>query len=183
MFYIYAYENKINGKIYIGQTLNLINRNRSHCNKTMHIDNAIKKYGRNNFDLWTIKMVDTIDEANQEEIFWIAEMKNQLGNNMVYNKSNGGYGIGMHSEENKSKMRQPKSKEHKTKLSEANKGKKLTEDHKKKISIVRIGKKFSIESKQKMSNSHIGKTKSEETKAKMSEAKRKMYSEKRNTNV
>lgn len=93
MIFIYAYQNKRNGKIYIGQTGNLIRRDHAHItnsDKSMHIDRAIKKYGRDNFDLWIIKNVDTQEQADYEEIYWISEMRRLLGNKAVYNISNGG---------------------------------------------------------------------------------------------
>ena len=50
---IYLIENKINGKKYIGQSINIYKRFREHCflsNKNhSYIDNAIHKYGKENF--------------------------------------------------------------------------------------------------------------------------------------
>lgn len=92
MIFIYAYQNKINDKIYIGQTNNLKKRDHSHIynQHNTYIDNAIKKYGRTNFDYWTITVCDNVEQANQEEIYWIAEMRSQLGSHNVYNISDGG---------------------------------------------------------------------------------------------
>ena len=59
MVYIYAYENKIDGKVYIGQAEDLKERDTQHVkypNETMYIDRAIKCHGRENFDLWTIEL-------------------------------------------------------------------------------------------------------------------------------
>lgn len=92
MHYIYVYHNKIDGKIYIGQTQDLYQRDKAHIyNKAnTYIDNAIRKYGRENFELWTIAIVDSCEAANQEEIFWISEMRKHLGTDMIYNVSDGG---------------------------------------------------------------------------------------------
>ncbi len=92
MYFIYAYQNNINGKIYIGQTNNLYQRDKAHiCNQhNTYIDNAIQKYGRYNFEYWTISICDTVEQANQEEIYWIAEMRSQLGIKNLYNLSDGG---------------------------------------------------------------------------------------------
>lgn len=107
MIYIYAYENLINGKLYIGQTHDLTKRDRSHIHgqKTV-IDKAIRKYGRNNFALWTITIVDSQSLADQEESYWISEMRAHLGKHMIYNLANGGMCAGKHSEETKNKLRQ-----------------------------------------------------------------------------
>lgn len=111
MIKIYAYQNKINDKIYIGQSSDLARRLWNHVNKpdkSMAIDRAIKKYGINNFDHWIITIVDTDEQANQEEIFWIAEMRYYLGKKMVYNISDGGLGGAMrgrkHSQKTLQKM-------------------------------------------------------------------------------
>lgn len=67
---------------------------------------------------------------------------------------------------------QPKTEEHKSKISESNKGNKLSEEHKCKISITLTGHKQSTETKLKRSNSLKGKkygTMSEEHKRKLSE--------------
>jgi group I intron endonuclease len=92
MHFIYAYENKINGKIYVGQTNNLHKRDKAHRynQHNIPIDSAIAKHGRDNFDYWIISIVETVEQANQEEIFWILTARALLGENMVYNLSNGG---------------------------------------------------------------------------------------------
>jgi group I intron endonuclease len=92
MHYIYVYENKINGKVYVGQTKDLKKRDNAHIynQHNLHIDNAINVYGRDNFDYWIINIVSTEEQADQEEIFWISEMRRCLGAEMIYNKSDGG---------------------------------------------------------------------------------------------
>ena len=59
MLYIYKFTNKINGKIYIGQTNDIEQRKRGHkstaFNEKSHdyhcaFHNAIRKYGLDNFD-------------------------------------------------------------------------------------------------------------------------------------
>lgn len=66
---------------------------------------------------------------------------------------------------------QPKTEEHKSKISESNKGNKLSEEHKRKISITLTGHKQSTETKLKRSNSLKGKKyeikRSDETKRKI----------------
>ena len=73
---IYKFENKINGKVYIGQTVQkLSKRISSHKypggNKNLPIDAAIKKYGIENFSITTIDHANSVDELNEKEKFWI----------------------------------------------------------------------------------------------------------------
>ena len=78
---IYKITNKLNGKIYIGQTLkSLEERFQKHCwgttekdkyHMNMAIKKAIRKYGKENFT------IELIEEVNQElldvrEIYWIS---------------------------------------------------------------------------------------------------------------
>jgi group I intron endonuclease len=74
---IYMIRNKLDGKIWIGQTRQTLNaRLRSHRylvkkNKHHHFYNAIRKYGWNNFDILTLAHANTIDELNELEIKFI----------------------------------------------------------------------------------------------------------------
>ena len=53
--YVYKITNLINGKSYIGQTINIERRFKEHCIKHYNyvslINNAIKKYGSSNFKI------------------------------------------------------------------------------------------------------------------------------------
>ena len=74
MIGIYKIENKINGKIYIGQSNNIQRRFQEHQTKgassRIPVDVAIQKYGKNNFT-YTVVEETTIDKLNQAEEFWI----------------------------------------------------------------------------------------------------------------
>lgn len=148
MHYIYYYQNKINGKIYIGQTVDLKKRDHAHVynQHNLHIDNAINKYGRANFSYEIINIVETQEEADILETFWISEVRNLLGADMVYNKSDGG----------DASMRGKKhTAETKAKMSEARKG----------SGNPNYGKRFpgktnsgSFKPGQKVTHNHKGKT-------------------------
>lgn len=63
---IYCFKNKINGKCYIGQAINLKNRLKAHFtaykkskNLRYAIYKAINKYGIDNFDLFVVEFVDS----------------------------------------------------------------------------------------------------------------------------
>ena len=75
--YIYKVTNKINGKIYIGQTIQSVkDRWYRHCGKSgiskaelnTHFKRAILKYGKENFIIETIEMCDST-ELNDKEKF------------------------------------------------------------------------------------------------------------------
>ena len=77
-YVIYLITNKINGKIYIGQTKNLKRRITDHFKKksekiisTSKLYKAIEKYGKDNFD---IKIIDkcTKNDVDEREIYWIS---------------------------------------------------------------------------------------------------------------
>src|ERR1019366_2288487 len=178
MLYIYAYENKINGKMYVGQTVNIKARDRSHIKSSTAtgFDGALKKYGRDKFNLFVIDIVDTDEQANEIEIFWIAEMRKFLGRSNVYNLTDGGQGTRgvKHSEESKKHLSDIRTGEKNPFY-----GKKHTEESKLKIkeSLENLapevkeriaaagpkgethpmfGKSHSIETKAKISKSLIG---------------------------
>ena len=74
MIGIYKIENKINGKIYIGQSNNIQRRIKEHqikgASSRIPVDVAIQKYGKDNFT-YTVIEETTIDKLNQAEEFWI----------------------------------------------------------------------------------------------------------------
>ena len=140
MFIIYAYQSP-NNKLYIGQTVQSLNE---RCKKNgigykdcIYFYKSIQKYGLDNFERWIIKIVDTQEEADQEEMFWISEMRTQIGKENVYNLRDGG----SHG--------------------------KLSEETKRKISLAGIGRVFSQESKDKKSKSLSGRKQSKEQIAKI----------------
>lgn len=76
---IYIIKNKLNGKVYIGQTIqNPKDRWYRHCAKSniskneanMHIKRAILKYGKENF---SFEVIETClkEQLNEREIYWI----------------------------------------------------------------------------------------------------------------
>lgn len=69
--WIYKITNNINGKVYIGQSKNPLNRFTQHINEERDtaIHNAIKKYGKNNFSFEVIE--GPIENYNEREIYWI----------------------------------------------------------------------------------------------------------------
>jgi group I intron endonuclease len=177
VFNIYIYQNKIDGKVYIGQTYKTLKQRYNNgwgYKECPRFNNALKKHGINNFDRWIINVVSTKDEACQEEIFWIAEMRRQLGRNMVYNLTNGGDSSAgyKHTEESKKRMSEG-CKAALAKKPIHNKGKPMSEDQKKKLSKARQGIEPWNKGKKGLQVGHMkGKKHTQESKQKMSSAKK-----------
>ena len=96
MFRIYKISNKINGKVYIGQTIYDVNKRfREHINKSKYETDivrplylAMRKYGYDNFFVEELEIVETKDDANEREKYWI-KYYNSFGEN-GYNATEGG---------------------------------------------------------------------------------------------
>lgn len=89
---IYQIENKINGKKYIGQSIEIENRWKKHLNAKDNflIHKAIKKYGKENFNFSIIEECNLL-ELDDKENYWI-NFYNTLvpnGYNMIKGGSNG----------------------------------------------------------------------------------------------
>lgn len=148
---IYKIENLVNGKVYIGQSINVANRWRVHRydlrnNRRVgsHLQNAWNKYGEENFKFEIIEECSST-ELNEREIYWIEYYKNTG----VYNLTDGGEGIKNPSVETRYKMRMAKL------------GKPLSDITKKRISASNKGKIGHIQSQEtrfKLSISHKGKS-------------------------
>ena len=176
MIGIYKITNKLNGKVYIGQSIDIDTRWRQHINAkdNFAIHNAIKKYGKENFKF------EVLLECPAEMLnVWERDMI-ALYNCMSpygYNLTEGGEGHHL-SEETRLKMSNTRkgkhhSEETKIKISNAQKGIPLSEETRLKMSEARKGKHHSEETKIKISNARKGvklKPHSEETKHKISES-------------
>jgi group I intron endonuclease len=142
---IYILKNKINNKCYVGQTVNkFYKRWNSHCSKLKNfiINNAIRKYGKNNFIKYIyydipILLLDYFEKD------LIKNLNTLVPNG--YNLQNGG---------NKNKTHHKITIE---KLRKSHLGKKLTEETKKKISLKNKGKIISNKTKLKISIANSGK--------------------------
>lgn len=185
MNYVYMYEHRKSGKVYIGKTIDIERRKYEHSMrpaKNSLLDRAIKKHGIAEFDFYVLAIFDTNEQASREEMYWIARMREVLGHKKVYNRTDGGEGISgwQHSDTSKKKM-SASQKEHfamggvKPML-----GKRHSQETKNRISEARIGKyagenspmfgkHISEERKQHLSEINTGKKHSETTKQKMSE--------------
>lgn len=77
---IYKYENKINHKIYIGQTCDIKRRCQEHLSGTKSknislIDKAIQKYGIDNF---IFDIIEWTENYNEREEYWIQYYRSRI---------------------------------------------------------------------------------------------------------
>lgn len=113
---IYSIKNKINNKIYIGQSHDIESRwyhhksdLRSNIHHNKHLQSAWNKYGEDNFDFSIIEEC-SISDLNNRETYWILKY-DSLNNG--YNNDLGGDGIRgfQHTSEQIDKMRRIQSPE------------------------------------------------------------------------
>lgn len=103
---IYKIVNKINGKIYVGQSVDIERRLKAHkkLSKTKdgHLYKAIRKYGLDNFEF---SVIVECDECMLDEFeIGIIQLYDTTNSNKGYNNMTGGVSQGRHSEETKQKM-------------------------------------------------------------------------------
>lgn len=182
MWYIYKITNKINGKVYIGQTTNpnlRWSRHKSNAKHkplsgNLHLISAMNEHGIEFFVFEILEKVVFLNEADQREIELIKQY-NSTNREFGYNKSPGGRGKSAMSQEIKDKISKKlkgriptmlgkhHSKETKDKISAIKKGNKYclgikrSEYTKKLLSEINTGKKASNETVLKMSKSMMGK--------------------------
>lgn len=169
---VYIHTNKINGKVYVGQTVYGNNPNKRWLNGCGYKPctlfwRAIEKYGWHNFEHEVIASKLTLEESNHFEELLIAKL-NATNPKYGYNLKSGGESNFL-SEETKKKIGEANrgrimTEEQRQKLIEMHKGKHLSDEHKKKISeslkgekSVNYGKQMSDEQKKKLSEAHKGK--------------------------
>ena len=91
---IYKYTNKIDGLNYIGQTsTTLKRRDEKHLNQlndNTYFHRALKKYGRENFDLVILEDNIPLDKIDEREIFWIKQFESYYKTGKGYNMTKGG---------------------------------------------------------------------------------------------
>lgn len=93
IYKVYKYTNLINGKIYIGQTMESLEMRAGYngykYRKCPYFYNAIKKYGWDNFTVEILQDNLTREQANEFEIKYIKYFNSQ-DPNIGYNISDGG---------------------------------------------------------------------------------------------
>lgn len=147
--HIYKLENKVNGKVYVGQTVqeNAKMRYYSHMadarrGKKSYLLDSIRKHGKDAFDWKVIDSATSIDELNQKEQYWLEHYRQQT---IVYNNREAGNNK-IHSPESIERMRKAQLKRHRennvggwTRIDGGSmKGKKHNSETKEKMSYARL---------------------------------------------
>lgn len=156
MIGIYKITNLLNGKVYVGQSVQLEERKQEHfrclrkgIHDNIYLQSAFNKYGESNFKFEVIEyLTDDANLLTQREQYWI-DYYGGHQSSTTYNLKE----AGIHGKD---------SQELKCIKSKAQKGKKmpkLSEEHKRKISQKLTGIKRSEETKKKMSKPKAPRTK------------------------
>lgn len=147
MYYVYLHNNKINNKKYIGITKQTpeVRWGKNGCNykSSPHFFSAIQKYGWDNFEHIILFENLTKEEACLKEKELIKQY-NSMNRNFGYNSTSGGETFELSEDARKKKSKammgnknglgKPCSKDKAKKISDAQKGRKLSEEHKQKLS-------------------------------------------------
>ena len=147
MYHIYLHNNKVNNKKYIGitkqQPEERWGKNGNNYKSSPHFYSAIQKYGWDNFEHIVLLGNITKEEACLLEQELIKNY-NSTDRNFGYNSTTGGETFEMSEESrikksesmmgNKNGLGKPCSKEKAKRISDAQKGRKLSEEHKQKLS-------------------------------------------------
>lgn len=87
MIGIYMYENLINGKKYVGQSVDIERRHKEHLyRRELAIEKAIQKYGIENFRFVVLEECD-YESLDKREMFWIKQQESYPNG---YNLNDGG---------------------------------------------------------------------------------------------
>lgn len=147
--FIYKITNKVNGKIYIGQTINKPeDRFKAHIkearnNNQNYLYRAMRKYGIENFELEVIDEAKSIDELNCLEEYYISKF-NSTDSEIGYNMHLGGNNNIMFSpiikEHHAEKLRDPNVRlKISNSLKEYRKSNPFSEEHRKNLSAAMMG--------------------------------------------
>jgi len=151
---VYLWTNKINGKRYVGSSVNMARRFRDYYNNSfltqiknkMTINKALLKYGYSSFKLEILEYCDS-DNVISREQYYLDLLKPEYN---ILKMAGSCYGH-RHTEETLAKFRARKlSEETKGKISEARVGCKLSEETRTKMSAAKQGSKHSEETRSKL---------------------------------
>lgn len=130
---IYGLRNKVNGKWYVGQSVNIYSRwneyRSGRCRRQKKISNALLKYGTDNFE-WNVLEECQPKQLNEREIHWISKMDSvKYGYNLTAGGQGGSIRNGMtHTPETIAKIKKSLT------------GRSLSQEHKESIRRTLTGK-------------------------------------------
>jgi group I intron endonuclease len=174
---VYKLRNKINGKVYVGQTITIVEKRVAghlRCKDPVPIARALKKYGLQSFVVSTIDTAISKVILDEKEIYWIARCKSHVSQG-GYNIAFGGGGtVGVKKKDYEKAAVSASSRkrvgflsprfgvkhtvEARRKMSIARKGRKLSAEWRRKIGLSVLGYRHTDEAKRKISLSKLGKS-------------------------
>jgi group I intron endonuclease len=106
---IYCIENVVNGKKYVGSSINVYKRRNRHfselkrlIHKNVKLQRSYNKHGKENFNFYVLELVENKNLLIEKEQFFIDKVKPEYNINLIANSS-----LGVkRSEETKEKIRQ-----------------------------------------------------------------------------
>ena len=108
---IYAFRNKENGRVYVGQTKRVLTRKRQHergdTKNSTRFHNAMNKHGADGFDFAVLEYCET-HLLDEREVYWIIQLNSLHPNG--YNLTTGGGAFQKHHEETKRKFSENQKK-------------------------------------------------------------------------
>lgn len=189
---VYTISCSVTGKVYVGYTrCGVRKRFKRHLSDARSkintaLGDAIRLHGEEAFSVCAVWCGETLAEAYEAEVRFIAEMGTLTPNG--YNITPGGPGTrrtrrvyvktgprGPMPQETRDKIGRarlgnPRSQETKDKLRAANLGKTLSDETREKIRVAGVGRKHSPETREKMRRVQAGRTFSDESREKMRKA-------------
>jgi group I intron endonuclease len=108
---VYAFRNKLNGKVYVGQSQNVktrrIQHERGDTSNSRRFHNAMQKYGAERFD-WVVLEYCQIEQLNEREAYWVQKLDSLHPNG--YNLTSGGGAFQKHHAETRLKFSENQKK-------------------------------------------------------------------------
>ena len=158
---VYFVEHKDTGRVYVGQTTRQLHQRWAEHQKSSYCNllyRAIKKYGKDRFDIYPVDYANNQSELNAKEVFYI-DLLNSSNRDFGFNLRAGG-SHGKHSNESKQKMsvsirKAYENPEFKAKLSAAKIGVKHTPERVAKVVAALTGKKATDKAKKSLSDARI----------------------------
>ena len=169
--FIYVIENKIDDRLYVGQTTQLANRENSHFagkSGAKFLNRAIFKHGSDKFEFVLLEKCITQSEADSREIYWIECLNSLVPSGYNLTKGGGGVSGYLFSEQQREA------------LSKSLKGIVRSEETKKKMSQSKLGTKNPMYGRSGEKSPNFGTKRSAETKANMSQRAKERFKIKEN---
>lgn len=165
---VYRITNKVNGKVYIGKTVQLATRRwRQHVSDvkryTFPIHNAIRKHGEDAFTVETIYCAKTSNELNKMETLFIILHQSHISEN-GYNMTLGGDGGEVPNAATRAKMSSSRKGKKSSPEANAKRSARMVDfytdpEHRRQTGSYAIGREVSCETRDKIKRSNLGKNK------------------------